>query len=149
MNLVRLIAAVVFAFSAVSTAYCATESTVSPEETVRAFYRWFIEHNNDQTYPLREPDIYRYVAKETVYLLNDDYRRGYLPGDVDYFLKVQDFYEKDWLAHIDMHPTVMMHDAAVVPLTFGSTEKVDVLVFLKKRDGRWKIVKVDDTRDYR
>jgi len=68
---------------------------------------------------------------------------------VDYFLKVQDYDPKDWLAHTDIYPAIQLSGTAVVPVTFGSTSKVDVLVFMRKLGGTWKITKVDDTWDYK
>ncbi|KDB08324.1 protein of unknown function DUF3828 [Burkholderia sp. lig30] len=38
---------------------------------------------------------------------------------------------------------------AVVPVTFGSKDKVGVLVFMKRKDGIRKITKVEDTLDCR
>ena len=119
-----------------------------PMAQTRAFYAWFIAHDTDAGYPLADPGIYRYVAKETVDRLRDDYRRGGPPGGVDYFLKVQDYDTRDWLAHIAVQPAVMLGAVAIVPVTFGSTDKVGVLVFLRRSGGSWKIIKVDDTRGY-
>jgi hypothetical protein len=122
-----------------------------PEAVVTDFYQWFLKHDNDQTYPLREPAITNYVASRTVERLKDDYRRGGPPLGVDYFLKVQDYDAQDWAAHIVTSPAVMLGEVAVVPVTFGSKDKISVLVFLRREppeQGHWKVVKVDDTWDY-
>lgn len=126
----------------------AAGKTDDPVAQTRAFYAWFIAHDTDAGYPLASPDIYRYVAKETVDRLREDYRRSGPPGGVDYFLKVQDYDTRDWLAHIATQPAAMLGAVAVVPVTLGSTDKVGVLVFLQRSDGSWKIIKVDDTRGY-
>jgi hypothetical protein len=42
----------------------------------------------------------------------------------------------------------LLDDVALVPVTFGSTEKKTNVVFLRKIDDIWKITKVVDTRDY-
>jgi hypothetical protein len=120
----------------------------TPEATTVAFYTWFIKHDSDQTYPLREPTIARYVAKDTLRRVKNDYEHGGPPNGVDYFLKVQDYDEQDWLTHIDAHAAITLGNVAVVPVTFGSKDKVSVLVFLKKQEGVWKIIKIDDTWDY-
>jgi hypothetical protein len=120
----------------------------TPESTVRAFYAWFIRHDTDHSYPLNEGDIYKYVAKDTVNRLRSDYAHGGPPDGVDYFLKVQDYDEGDWLAHTLVRPSILLGDVAVVSVTFGSTDKVNILVFLRKQDGDWKVTKIDDTRDY-
>lgn len=119
-----------------------------PAASTRAFYAWFIGHDTDAGYPLASPDIYRYVAKATVDRLREDYRRSGPPGGVDYFLKVQDYDTRDWLAHIATQPAILLGTVTVVPVTLGSTDKVGVLVFLRRSGGSWKIIKVDDTRSY-
>lgn len=115
----------------------------------RAFYAWFIAHDTDAGYPLADPAIEQFVAKETVTRLREDYRRAGPPEGVDYFLKVQDYDTRDWQAHTAIHPAVVLGQVTVVPVTFGATHPVSVLVFLTPRDGAWKIIKVDDTRGYR
>lgn len=70
-------------------------------------------------------------------------------GDADYFLKVQDEDEQDWLNHIATRRVVMPGEAAVVPVVFGSRDQTTVNVFMRKIAGVWKMTKVDDTSDYR
>jgi hypothetical protein len=127
-------------------AFARNDST--PESDARAFYSWYIQLASQLKYPLLDSKIYTYVEKRTVDALRNDYHHGNLPGDADYFTKAQDFDEKDWLNNIALHPTIMLEDVAVVPVTFGSSDKVSVLVFLRKQDENWKIMKVEDTQDY-
>ena len=54
-----------------------------------------------------------------------------------------------WLAHIQVQRALMLGDVAVVPVSFGSQDPVHVLVFLKRVDATWKIIKIDDTWEYR
>lgn len=70
------------------------------------------------------------------------------PGDSDYLTKVQDYDEQDWSGNIATCRTIMLGDVAVIPVTFGSKDKISVSVFLRKQGGNWKITKVDDTLDY-
>ncbi|WP_410565600.1 hypothetical protein, partial [Bacillus sp. SIMBA_033] len=67
--------------------------------------------------------IYRYVEKPTVDNLRDDYKHKRLPGGSDYFTRVQDLDEKEWLAHMILHPTVNLDGVAVIAVTFGAQEK--------------------------
>lgn len=120
----------------------------TPDASTKAFYTWYIKLQSDETYPLLDKRIYTYVAKAPVDRLRDAYRHNRLPGDSDYFTKVQDYDDKDWASNIATHPAVMLDDVAVVPVTFGSKDKVSVLVFLRKQSDGWKITKVDDTLDY-
>ena len=119
----------------------------TPEATVRAFYTWYIGRQTG-TYQLTDNTIYRYVAKPTVDNLRDDYRHNRLPGDSDYFTKVQDYDENEWLHNMVLHPAIVLGEAAVIPVTFGAKEKTDVIVFVRKEAGRWKIAKVEDTGNY-
>ncbi|GGA08152.1 DUF3828 domain-containing protein [Dyella caseinilytica] len=147
----RLLSVILVALSLLAPlqATFAAGAPIAPGERAVAFYTWFIEHDTDTSYPLKLPVIEQFVTTETVDRLRDDYARSGPPGGVDYFLKVQDYDSRDWLTHIEMHPTITLGDVAVVPITFGSKDKTSVLVFMRLIDGTWKITKIDDTRDYR
>ena len=71
-----------------------------------------------------------------------------MPGDADYFTKVQDYDEKDWAEHTVARAPILLEGVAVVPVTFGAKDKVSVLVFLRKLDDGWKITKVEATLDF-
>lgn len=121
----------------------------TPEATVKAFYGWFIKRDaEDRGYPLMDKEILQYVSEKTVDTLRTQYKHNDLPGDAEYFTNVQDFDETDWIAHTTVHPAIMLDDVALVPVTFGSSEKKTNVVFLRKIEGIWKITKVVDTRDY-
>ena len=47
-----------------------------------------------------------------------------------------------------LHPTIMLGEVAVIPVTFGAKEKTDVVVFVRKEAGLWKIIKVENTDNY-
>jgi hypothetical protein len=127
----------------------ATGPQDTPEARAAAFYAWFIKSDSDHAFPLKEQAIEKYVAKETVSRLRDDYAHEGPPNGVDYFLKVQDYDDHDWLSHIATHPAIMLDGVAIVPVTFGSKDKVNVLVFMRRLHNLWKITKVDDTTDYK
>jgi len=149
-RLLSLLATVACAITVSWTATAQARTTPdTPEATAISFYKWFIQHDSDQTYPLREPKIEDYVAKETVARLKNDYAHAGPPNGVDYFLKVQDYDGSDWLAHMGAQRAVMLGDVAVVPVTFGTQNPVHVLVFMKRLDARWKIIKIDDTWEYK
>lgn len=122
--------------------------SATPAANTKAFYTWYIKLQSKETYPLLDKGIYAYVTKSTVDGLRNAYRHNKLPGDSDYFTKVQDYDEQDWSSNIATHQPVMLGDVAVVPVTFGSKDKTSVLVFLRKQGENWKITKVDDTLDY-
>ncbi|MBB6591526.1 YbjP/YqhG family protein [Ralstonia solanacearum] len=124
------------------------QNKATPDASTKAFYTWYIQQQAKATYPLTDDRIYTYVAKGTVDRLRDAYRLNKLPGDTDYFTKVQDYDEKDWGRHIAARRPIMLDDVAVVPVTFGSRDKISVVVFLKMQGGSWKVTKVEDTQDY-
>lgn len=101
----------------------AADGLLSPEATVTTFYKWFMEHDSDQTYPLREPAIFTYVEEKTVEKLRKQYSTTGAPQDVDYFLKVQDYDAKVWANHIDSHPAVLLGDQAVSSFLLAQSPK--------------------------
>ena len=122
----------------------------TPETRVREFYEWFIPHlAADRDYPVMGKEIYRHVSKATVDYLQKQYQSNNLSEDAEYFTKVQDFDEKDWITHITVHPVIMLDTVALVPVTFGSKDKQTNIVFLRQENGFWQITKVVDTLDYR
>jgi hypothetical protein len=116
------------------------------EQFVKEFYAWYFKSDTDKSVPEQSPDIYRYVAKGTVDRLRDDLKRGALPRDEGYFTKVQDYSAAEWGASIAVHQATALSEVVLVPVTFGTKNKIDVILFLKKVDGQWKIVKADDAR---
>lgn len=147
--LLALAALAIFLGTSVGQPAKANGASGDAQVRVKAFYSWYIKLGASLAYPLLDKKIFDFVARDTVDRLRSDYEHDRLPGDSDYFLKVQDEDDQDWLAHIATQPAVALGDVTVIPVTFGSTDKVSVLVFMKKIDGAWKITKVEDTADYR
>jgi hypothetical protein len=147
-NALKITYALGMLYTAASTAL-AEPATCHTHEAprVEAFYRWYIARQSQARFPLMDAHIYDYVAKGTADRLRSAYEQDRLPGDSDYFTKVQDYDDRDWAAHIVAQPARQVGDVSIVPVTFGSTEKNSVLVFLRCERGRWKIVKVDDLLD--
>lgn len=138
------LAGFLMAFSCASYA----DALKSPGLQAKQFYVWYINKQTNQIFPLLDREIDRYVDASTVESLRRDYRRDQLPGGADYFLKVQDYDERDWLAHIKPGRPLTFSEAVVVPVSFGSRSEVTVLVFFTKRHDGWKIIKVDDMLPY-
>ncbi|WP_028227569.1 DUF3828 domain-containing protein [Paraburkholderia ferrariae] len=115
-----------------------------PQTQVQAFYAWYIKLNSRGDYPLLDKKIYAYVSRATVDHLRAAYVHDSLPGDSDYFLKVQDYDDQDWLSHIVTASPSREGQYVVVPVTFGSTDQVRVRVCVVKEGGAWKVVKVEN-----
>jgi hypothetical protein len=79
--------------------------------------------------------------------LRAEYKQNKFAEQVEYFTRVQDYDDEDWLANIAVRPAVLLDGVAVVPVTFGSTEKKTIIAFLRKQGNVWKITKVVDTED--
>ncbi len=131
-----------------SLAATVNDGTAKPEEKVSAFYTWYIKKQSHQIFPLLDHEISKYVADPTIKRLRNDYKHDTLPGDADYFTKVQDYDDQDWLHSIRTASPIALGDVMVVPVTFGSKDPVSVLVFLKRERAGWRIIKVDDTLGY-
>ncbi|MBB5406784.1 hypothetical protein HDG34_000705 [Paraburkholderia sp. HC6.4b] len=119
----------------------------TPEAAVKAFYTWYLQQEGG-VYQLTDSHIYNYVAKPTVDNLRDDYRHKRLPGGADYFTRVQDLDPQIWLTTMTLHPAIALGGTAVIPVTFGLTEKQNLVVFVAKENGHWRITKVEDTTGY-
>lgn len=124
----------------------ALDREAAPKVEIREFYTWYIQLQSHLIYPLLDKGISKYVAQNTIDKLREAYRHDRLPGDVDYFTKVQDYDDRDWASHIKIYPETLFGDVAVVPVALGSRDKSNVAVFLQKQTDGWKIIKVDDTR---
>ncbi|NIF78728.1 DUF3828 domain-containing protein [Paraburkholderia sp. Cy-641] len=124
----------------------------TPEATVREFYPWYIgkQDTRDAHYfQLTDNAIYRYVSKNTVDTLRDDYKHHRLPGDADYFTRVQDLDPHVWLETMLVHPAIMLDGVAVIPVTFGvkPQDRQNLVVFVAKENGHRRITKVEDTHN--
>jgi len=124
------------------------ESSKDAEAAAKSFYVWFFKNEGKSDYQLNDNEIYKYVAKGTVDRLRKELGAEEAVRDMEYFTKAQDYDETDWAKHIVTARAIMLSGVAVVPVTFGSEQKHSVLVFLRKIDKAWMIVKVVDTLDY-
>lgn len=125
----------------------------TPEAVVKSFYTWYVgkqDARNSRYFQLTDDTIYGYVSKNTVDTLRDDYRHNRLPGDTDYFTRVQDLDPQIWLKTLTVHPSIMLDGVAVIPVTFGvkPQDRQNLVVFVARQNGHWRIVKVEDTEAY-
>lgn len=120
----------------------------TPEMAVTFFYKWYIQKDKDKSYPLKKSEIYKYVNTKTVDRLRKQYSSEEQVGSGnDYFLKVQDYYEDDWLIYIKAHPAIRLSDKAIVVVSFGGRLKNDVIVVVEKKNEQWKITNVYDAKN--
>jgi hypothetical protein len=128
-----------------SYAFSGQQAQSAPEYRVQQFYSWYLKKEDTQAFSVLDPKIYNFVCKGTVEKLRADYEHDKLE-DVDYFTKVQDFDPKDWEANTVIAKAVITGSVASTSATFGSSDKVKVLVTLKQEAGVWKILKVESAQ---
>jgi hypothetical protein len=120
----------------------AEQAQGTAEDTVSRFYAWYLDKEDSQAFPVLDSKIYDYVCKSTIQRLRADYKSNKL-ADVDYFTKVQDFDPGDWKSHTAIAKAVISNGIARVPVIFGSSDRVKVLVYLKQQNDVWRIIKVE------
>lgn len=117
-------------------------SAESVEQTAAAFYKWYIAQAADMKNPLVSPELKNYTTAETHKALMRAYEANEI--DVDYFIKTQDFDDKDWLSNIKVQQVIADPVCTNVYMTFGALNRKRVVdCFVKENDG-WKIKAVTD-----
>lgn len=120
------------------------QKTLTPEQMVGEFYSWYITKQNTVNFPASGPGIYNYVSKNRVEILRSAYLKNEI--DEDYFTKVQDYDPSDWIKNICVGKSIKSNGKVRILVTFGSTDKISVFVFLEQESGIWKIVKVKSAK---
>ena len=123
-----------------------------PSDRIRsqavAFYRWYLDHADDQTIPTDQAAIGAYLTTACRRQLTAEYRANRFADAGDPFLAVQDYDEADWKAHVSAaEPTGFPEDPHVV-VTLGSGQgRADLCVHFQHVGRAWKISKVDRADD--
>lgn len=115
---------------------------VTATQQAETFYHWYIGQAAEMKNPLADPNLSKYVESKTYSTLMKAYQADDV--DVDYFTKVQDFDDKDWLSHISADREIEDPICTNVYMTFGQTAKKHVVGCFVKEKGRWKIRSVTD-----
>ena len=107
------------------------------------FNAWYIKQIAHNIIPVAdEPTALEpYVIIDTLNKLKQAYRNNEL--EEDYFLKVQDFADKDWSKHISIDLIIADPICTNVYLTFGTGESSQkVIDCIVEDNGVWKIKSV-------
>lgn len=115
---------------------------ITVQQQAVKFYNWYIQQAADLKNPLASPNLSRYVEINTYSSLMKAYKADEI--DVDYFTKVQNFDDKDWLQNISADKVIIDPVCTNVYMTFGQADKKHVSTCFVKEKGEWKIRSVTD-----
>ncbi|MBU9836863.1 DUF3828 domain-containing protein [Rahnella sp. L72c] len=121
---------------------CVARAETTPQQQAEIFYRWYIQQVSGLENPLENPKLSGYVEHGTYAILMKAYKANEI--DVDYFTKVQDFDDKDWLQHITAEKVVIDPVCTNVYMSFGLADRKRVVACFVRDKGGWKIRSVTD-----
>lgn len=136
---------------------CATHSDDTAEKTTLAFYQQYLQAfadfdpANAEQSPLanNSPLIKRYVASDTASRLAEI--GGIYEQEIvgaDYFTYCQD-YAPEWVKALLVGKASMQFGGAKVPVSIGigGDKYLQLMVYLKREDNKWKIYRVRNVTD--
>jgi hypothetical protein len=131
-----------------------SQTSASPEETARDFYKWYVHalYESPQADPLttHKSDVEKYVTVRLLQKLASSRRTSTVRKgpdvDTEYFLQTLDL-NSEWEQYINVSRSTMKGAMAVVHLTLSGTNpestrldiERDLKVVLKQEGGPWKI----------
>jgi ABC-type transporter MlaC component len=127
-----------------SFASSASAQTDTPEETIRSFYKWYVEAMMENEDPLEDDRAtLKQFATTRLIAEIDKMRKGPDGVSGDYFLDAQDF-DKDWAKNIKVGKPNIEGDKASVAVELRGSElgKKNLKVTLKQDGDAWKVDKV-------
>jgi len=107
------------------------------EQQATTFYTWYISQISEMKNPLADPLLKKYVTPESFKSLMHAYSANEI--NVDYFTQVQDFDDKDWLAHIKVEQVIADPICTNVYLSLGSINPTRIVDCFVKNEGQWQI----------
>ena len=121
----------------------AAESTATPEDCIRNFYRWYVSNLVAHRDPMKQRKEIRQFA--TGRLLNeiDKMVKGPDGLEGDYFIDAQDF-DPLWAKNISISDARTVGDKSTARVLLNGSKGMQkkLLVHLVKEDGIWKVDKV-------
>lgn len=121
-----------------------TKAPQSPEETVEAFYKWYVHElrQNRDPFTQDEATLKQYVTAELI----DKIKKQMNSPDgleADYFTKAQDYFD-DWETNVSASKAVIRGTLATTTVTLGgkADSRLKLRVSLRKEDKEWKISRV-------
>lgn len=120
----------------------ASWSAESVEQTATSFYKWYIAQAADMKNPLASSELKKYTTARTHKALMRAYEANEI--DADYFIKAQDFDDKDWLSNIKVQQVIVDPVCTNVYMSFGAANPKRVVDCFVKETSGWKIKAVTD-----
>lgn len=121
----------------------AAESSATPEDCIRGFYRWYVTNLVANRDPMKQRKEMRRYATERLLKEIAKMVKGPDGLDGDYFTDAQDF-DPLWAKNISISAVQINGDksSAHVLLDGAKGMRKKLLVNLLKEDGTWKVDKV-------
>jgi hypothetical protein len=121
----------------------AAETSATPEECIRNFYRWYVTNLVANRDPMTQRKEIRNYATERLLKEIDRMAKGPDGLDSDYFIDAQDF-DPLWAKNISISAVQTQGDKsnAHVFLKGAQDMKRKLLVYLVREAGSWKVDKV-------
>lgn len=108
----------------------------TPENFVREFYNWYFQADKGQNRAEYNDDIYKYVSTTTVNIAKS------MHGEINYFTQKNISLPDD--VKIIVHTAITLDAVNVVPVSFHTNTVDHVIVFLNKKNGQYRIIRVTD-----
>lgn len=121
----------------------AVETSATPEDCIRNFYRWYVSNLVANRDPMKQRGEIRRYATERLLKEIDKMMKGPDGLDGDYFVDAQDF-DPQWAKNISI-ANVQIHgdkSSAVVQLNGSKAMRKKLFVQLAKEGDIWKVDKV-------
>ena len=143
MTIMKRIAPLVLSLLVALVPVRASESSTSPEDCIRGFYRWDVTNLVANRDPMKQRKEMRRYASER--LLKEIARMKTGPDglDGDYFVDAQDF-DPLWSKNISISAVSIMGDKGTANVLLDGAKGMHkkLLVHLVKENGTWKVDKV-------
>jgi hypothetical protein len=128
----------------------AAETSATPEECIRNFYRWYVTNLVANRDPMKQRKELRNYATERLLKEIDKMAKGPNGLDGDYFVDAQDF-DPLWAKNISISAVQTEGDKSNAHVFLKGTPGMQkkLIVHLVKESGSWKVDKVKgrDGRD--
>jgi hypothetical protein len=141
MRTIAALLGVITAMTATQTV--AAETSATPEECIRNFYRWYVTNLVANHDPMKQRKEIRNYATERLLKEIDKMTKGPDGLDGDYFVDAQDF-DPLWAKNISISAVQTQGDKsnAHVLLKGAPGMQKKLVVYLVKESGTWKVDKV-------
>jgi len=140
----RTIAALVGVIVAITAAQrLAAETSATPEDCIRNFYRWYVTNLVASRDPMKQRKEIRIYATERLLKEIDKMSKGPDGLDGDYFVDAQDF-DPLWAKNISISGVQTQGDKSTAHVLLKGSPGMQkkLMVHLVKESGTWKVDKV-------